>query len=169
MKTTTLLASLALTLVTAPGVVAGGPEICEPHREVLDLSYTGFRGEQYLVIDNETEWCEFWAKAQGSKPCDPSLVDFDSEVAIVAALGNRDSTCYDVDIECIERMGSSTKVRIRVVETQRAVACPCGQAFTQPVTVVATPRPVSRTDFEKRVDRVCCKPGSPECREHKWL
>ncbi len=152
-----------LLAIAASASAHATPNCDEPFTEVLRLSISGIFSEQFRVIDNEAEWCAFWTEAYINSlpppPCNTTLIDFDTEVAIVAAIGSRSNSCFGVDITCVGRAGNSENVRVEVVERQPSVSCLCLPVIVSPLQVVKIARPVHRANFKKRIEVRECSGG----------
>lgn len=153
--------STALLLAIAASPSAHATPTCdEPFTEVLRVSVSGIFFEQLRVLDNEAEWCAFWTEAYSNSssppPCDATVIDFDTEVAIVAAIGGRSNSCFAVDIACVGRAGNSENIRVEVVEQQPSLSCVCLPVVVSPLQVVKIVRPVHRANFKKRIELRDC-------------
>jgi len=151
----------ALMLALAPGASANGGSCDTPYTEVLQRQTSGVAVEQYRVIDNIDDWCEFWGQVHSvlfpAPECPVDLIDFDSELVLVAALGSRPNGCYSVDISCINELGQGDDLHVTVTEAVPGQGCVCTQAIVNPVDAVAVDRPVGRVDFFKKTARLDCR------------
>lgn len=155
-----LAAATALALTLAAPVADGGS--CDAGAtDVLSRQNTGLMTEQFRVIEDEQEWCEVWdqihSRISPAPDCDTTLVDFDTEVALLAALGSRPNGCYGVSIACVNRIGGSENLRVTVRETVPGKGCVCTQATVSPVAIVKVDRPVGTVDFFKRTAMLRCR------------
>lgn len=115
--------------------------------EVHNTVISGIRERRRTVIDNGSDWEEFWnefATAVDAPP-DPPAVDFDMHMVIVAAMGERLTSGYAIAIE--EVTESEDGVTARVVETSPENGCVLAQVVTAPVTAVTITRHDRSTVF----------------------
>ena len=124
---------------------------------------SGVTDAKDFVIRNENQWCEFWDELYGrifpQPPCDTSLVDFNKEVVIVTALGDRPNTCYGVSIYCMDSDNpGESKIRVFVRDVVPGPGCACGQAIVYPVHVVKVEKPVGQVEFLHETSVLDCGP-----------
>ena len=104
------------------------------------------------VVEDEAEWCRFWDEIPSCSPtpavCDTSTVDFDLEVAVIAALGTRPDGCYDVEISCIHTDEESNDTLIFVRELAPGAGCFCLDEIITPFDIVKVDRPIRQATFE---------------------
>ncbi len=159
-RTRTHVGMIASCLIIAAAALAAGPQCDEPFTEVLNKSFSGVTSQQFSIIESDGAWCAFWDDVHSiifpPPPCDLLGIDFESEVAIVAALGSRPNGCYGVDIVCVDRLGSSTNLKAVVNEVVPGPGCACTQAVVNPVDVVTVSRPVGRVNFVVKADTLNC-------------
>lgn len=132
-----------------------------PFTRVLH-TWSGIRTERFEVIDDEDAWCDLWSQLYGwyvpPLPCDTTLVDFDTEVAILAAIGGRLSGCYNVNVACIRKPAGAGNISVDIIERQPGPACICSLGVVFPLEVVKIPRFVTRrTIFKKRIEILDCE------------
>jgi len=151
-----LLAAAAVVVAQAQG---GSCDVAAT--EVLHRQSSGVAFQQLRVIETETEWCAFWeevfSNVSPAPDCDTTQIDFSSEVAVVAAIGNRPNGCYNADISCVNQRGQSDDLRVTVQEIVPGKGCLCTQATVSPVDVVKVPRPVGRVDFFLKKATLSCR------------
>ena len=124
-------------------------ECDQPFTTVLNAD--GPATEQYRVIDNLADWCAFRPSACGS-----GLIDFQTEIAVVAAIGTKPDTCYGVQFTCMRRNGATGGV---IVETQQMFpgpGCGCFTVITSPMTVAKLPRPAGPVTFSNGSAPLIC-------------
>lgn len=132
---------------------------CNTPFETVVHSFFGPQMPQLRVIGDRAEWCALWDQIvtdADPKGCDESLIDFDREVAIVAALGPRPTTGFDVKIACVQRDDGSGDTRGLAVESIPGLSCVTGQAFTSPVEVVKVARTMGAFTFENKSEVYEC-------------
>ena len=118
--------------------------LCDrPFATVFKTQLSGVTTEQYRVIDNLADWCAFWPAR-----CGTTSIDFSTDVAIVAALGFRPDTCFDVTITCLQSNPAPTDIRVFLTEATDT-GCECFFEITTPVHVVRAPRPMGASVFSK--------------------
>jgi hypothetical protein len=98
------------------------------------------RERRRAVIRSEAEWLAFWDEFTGTvvpKPAPPQI-DFAQHMVIVAAMGERPTGGYLIDVESVtEGDGGLT---VLVAETSPAQDCAVTQVLTAPITAVVVPR-----------------------------
>jgi hypothetical protein len=105
----------------------------------------------YRVIDNLADWCAFRPSACGS-----GLIDFTTEVAVVAAPGSRSDSCYSVAVTCMRRTGGSQDIGIVAQETYPGPGCACFFVLIDPMHIVKMPRPAGAVTFvNESVPAIC--------------
>jgi len=128
--------------------------------DVLRAPVCDSAASTYGVIENETEWCRFWEESYGCRSappaCDTGLVDFQREVAIVAAPGSAPNGCHGVGIDCIHAAGDSDDVLVFVEHSSPAANCICPAVIVTPVHVVKVARPVGQVRFEHEATVLDC-------------
>jgi hypothetical protein len=135
----------------------GGPRpndnpcpVCDrPFATIFKTSNSGVGPEQYRVIDNLADWCAFWPAN-----CGTTAIDFSTHVAVVAALGGRSDSCFDVTITCIRSDPASPDIRVFVTEGTHA-GCICSPVISSPLHVVRLLRPVSASVFSNNSVPLC--------------
>lgn len=108
-------------------------------------TYSGLNDPVRTVVRDSAEWDALWqAITRPFYPAPPlPQVDFDRDMVVVAALGARPSSGYDIVIEAARQDTSSIEIALRT--SSPAAGCPVSAAITQPVdlaTIPASPRPV---------------------------
>ncbi|HEY7505342.1 MAG TPA: protease complex subunit PrcB family protein [Gemmatimonadales bacterium] len=92
---------------------------------------SGIRGARRLVIRDPATWAHFWSElGAGVRPD----VDFQNDLVIAVAAGERSSGGHDIEVRQVERAGG--QLRIEVLETYPSTGCVTTSAMTQPVDVV---------------------------------
>jgi hypothetical protein len=101
---------------------------------------SGMDARARLVLRSREDWVELWAQLGArSLPAPPTpVVDFDTQVVVVAAAGTRRSGGYAIYVTGVE--ATVEGARIRVLETSPARECVTTAALTQPTAVVVVPR-----------------------------
>ncbi len=108
--------------------------------EVHNTVISGIRDSRRTVIRTASEWEEFWTKftAVIVPAPDPPAIDFDAQMVIVAAMGERKTGGYTIAIE--EVTDGEDGVTARVVETSPGASCDTVQVITAPVAAVSVTR-----------------------------
>ncbi|HEU4615317.1 MAG TPA: protease complex subunit PrcB family protein [Kofleriaceae bacterium] len=122
-------------------------------------TYSGLDDAVRTVVRDSAQWNALWQTiARPFYPAPPMpQVDFDRDMVVVAALGARPSSGYDIVIEGAQQDTSSIEIALRT--SSPAPGCPVTAAITQPVdlaTIPTSPRPVR---FRERSFIVPC--GAP--------
>jgi hypothetical protein len=161
MKLIRILTALALLTLLALPVLADGQkkavgQACDKEMTtILSMTYSGIREPRIEIIDNETDWCDFWNEAYRimfpQPPCDLDSIDFDTEVAVVVAIGSRPTSGYGAGVSCIQKLGESGNIRVHAVEGVPDEGCALLPVVVNPVKVVKVDRPVKNAKFRKEI------------------
>ena len=132
-----------------------------PFTRVLH-TWSGFWAERFEVIDDEDAWCDLWSELYGGYyyplPCDTTLVDFETEVAVVAGIGARGNGCFNVNVTCIRKPAGVGNIWVEVIERQPGPYCICAAAVVNPLEIVKMPRfGTRRISFKKRIEILDCE------------
>ena len=152
-----LLTTLALPILAcsddSPTEPVGGPVA---FKSVFTSDFTGFGASEQRVILSQTDWAAVWATLHRDVSPVPPLpeVDFDQEILILAALGSRSNTCFQVDVSSIQ--DSSGVLEVEVTESTPGPGCICGAAITQPAQVVRLERVAEGARFTVGQARLSC-------------
>jgi hypothetical protein len=109
-----------------------------------------------LVIRGVGAWTDLWrARIRGvDLPSSPPAVDFDVEMVVVAATGERPTGGYSVSVEGVYESGG--RIYVDVLETAPDPDCMLIQMVTSPVDVVRVFRTAADVVFvERREVRGC--------------
>jgi hypothetical protein len=100
------------------------------------------------VVRTAEEWEASWAElTAGYEPVPAApAVDFGEEMLLVAAMGERTSGGYTIEVEAAALDGGT--LRARLVETSPGPTCATTQAITCPAAAVRVPRHVGAVAFE---------------------
>ena len=136
---------LAIVLVVGCQEAAGPPAdvaalgsrvAVEPTTILTHEYYSGLENEALAVITDSAAWASVWAQLYTGRQPQPPLpvVEFRTERVLLAALGQRATGGYDIQIDSV------VQFRLGIVAYVRAVApgdtCGTTSALTQPVSVV---------------------------------
>jgi hypothetical protein len=103
-------------------------------------SYSEMTTRERVVIRSATEWPAIWSRLHGAQTPAPEVVqpDFDTEMAVVAAMGEKPTGGFDIVIDSVTRheRGAITYV----TERSPGPGCMTTQALTQPVHAVRAPK-----------------------------
>lgn len=102
--------------------------------------YGGMTVRERLVIRSASEWPAIWSRIHGSLTPPPDVVqpDFGTEVAVVAAMGEKSTGGFEIVIDSVTRHSRGSIVYI--TEQGPGSNCMTTQALTQPVHAVRAPR-----------------------------
>ena len=110
-----------------PPELSGNLEI----RRIGQWSNTGIAESRRLVIRDNQTWTAFWRELNvGDQP----QVDFNRNVVVAVAMGQRSSGGYDIAVQGVS--GIAGELTVDVVETSPAPTCATTMALTQPVDVI---------------------------------
>ena len=142
-----LVAACGGTNAGAAGGLVGAPA-SPPTARSYDAC--GFKTAERTVIRSEAAWREAWAKLNESPPTAAPAVDFSRDMLLLAALGQRNTGGYAVQIASANV--TNGVLRVEVVETRPGIGCMTTQALTCPVAVARVPRHDGAVEFVDRVD-----------------
>jgi hypothetical protein len=118
------------------------PHAAEPikMRTIAKGGFSGFEKETHLVITNETQWTDTWKKLSLQQtPAKPfPKVDFEKETVLLAAMGQKRSGGYAIEITRVEEIAGKFAVTVAARAPK-----PGGmqlQAISAPFHIVAVPR-----------------------------
>lgn len=119
-------------------------------------AYSGFRDSTRLVVRDRTAWTRVWSAINGAvEPMPPvPAVDFGEEMVIVAALGQRRSGGYAIQIDSVAR--HELGAVIYVTKSAPGRNCLTTQAITSPVHAVRVPRIEGRVAWRERATVATC-------------
>ena len=118
------------------GVALSFEVIPEVHTTVV----SGIVDRRRMVIGSASEWEEFWNEFAGVivPTPDPPVIDFETRMVIVAAMGARATGGYTIAIDEVSE--GEDGVTTRVIETSPGASCLLTQLITAPVTAVSVTR-----------------------------
>jgi hypothetical protein len=108
------------------------------------------------VISDVADFAAAWDRAyarSGHTPAVP-MVDFGQEVVVMAAFGTRRSGGYAIDIDSVRVATDAYEVFVRT--TSPGPTCGATAALTQPVVMVAAPRPALPVRFHEHASVTNC-------------
>src|SRR5688572_24543852 len=109
-----------------------------------------------VVISNASEWSATWSRIHAAQQPPPPLVqpDFATEMAVVAAMGEKASGGFDISIDSVTRHERGSIVY--VTEKIPGPSCMTTGALTQPVHAVRAPRTDGDIWWRERTLTVNC-------------
>ena len=101
---------------------------------------SGIIARELVVVRNASEWPATWSRIHGSQQPTPDVVqpDFATEMAVVAAMGEKPSGGFDISIDSVTHHERGSIVH--VTEKTPGPGCMTTGALTQPVHAVRAPR-----------------------------
>lgn len=158
---------LAISLAAVVGGCATATEPALPRDAVAlevrpfvqpDLQYfhSGATDRQRLVLDDAEEWAEIWHRITEHLTPQPPVpvVDFSTEMVVVAAMGSRPSGGYRIVIDEAGEVDGRVFVVVREISPGRG--CMVTAALTAPVAVVRIPRRAAPVTFIERAEVSRC-------------
>jgi hypothetical protein len=139
-----------------PGVVdsAGLAAALAPYRAA-----SGLRDPQRLVVRDSAHWAAVWAQlaappTPGGRAAPAPRVDFARSMVVVAAMGARPSTGFEIAIDSVYRSGGQLRAAVR----EREVGPSCGRvsAPRAPTAGVLVPRDEGDVAFDEWREFVAC-------------
>ena len=123
---------------------------------VVDQFYTGVTGSTRTVLRTEEAWAGFWRELRGDEDPipPPPFIDFGAQIVVVAAMGERPTGGYVIDITAVD--ASEDGLRVEVVEMSPGEGCTVNDAVSAPVKAVAVDRVEGEATFvEHQVVQPC--------------
>jgi hypothetical protein len=147
--------------------LAIGQPPAQPQREPVPIArfrggssafstYSGLVDSLRIVVRDSTAWRELWQQINRPflpRPPLPS-VDFQREMVVVAALGARPNTGFNVVIEGAEEDSAGIEVNVR--RSSPGAGCPVGAAMSQPVDLARMPASGRALRFRERSIVIPC-------------
>jgi len=128
-----------------------------PFTRVWYTIWSHIREQRIEIIDDEEAWCEIWPQLGTFGPCDTTLIDFSTEVAIVSAIGGFGNTCHNVHVACVRKPAGAGNILVEVTARHGGYGCGCGAAVTFPLEVVKIPRfSTRRINIKMRAEIIDC-------------
>lgn len=156
---TTLVTCLVIAGCAGAGVEDGDGQpagtVVVRSDQVAYEQYTGIEDRRREVIRSRAEWEAFWDELTEGRRPQPRVpsIDFDREIAIVAAMGQQPTGGHSIRIDEVRRTPAGLSAV--VVETTPGPGCVVTQAVTAPVhvtRVAVTDRPVRFVEQERVQD-----------------
>src|SRR5213593_2093176 len=96
--------------------------------------YSGFGNEALSVITDSATWADAWTQLYAARQPQPPLpvVDFRTERVLVAALGQRSTGGYDIQIDSVVQFKFGIVAYVRMIAPGQT--CGTTTALTQPVS-----------------------------------
>lgn len=112
--------------------------------------YSGMTARERVVIRVAAEWPATWSRIHGAQTPPPDVVqpDFNTEMAVVAAMGEKPTGGFDIAIDSIARHERGAIVY--VTERSPGPGCMTTQALTQPVHAVRAPKTEGTIGWRER-------------------
>jgi PrcB C-terminal len=125
-------------------------------RRLTSSSYSGYREPKHLVVRDSGTWAEVWKQLWTWQSPEPDLpaIDFDREMVLVAALGERPNSGYSILIESARATVDQLTVSVRVESP--GTGCGVLTVMTEPVDVVSVPRLDVGVQFVERSETGSC-------------
>jgi PrcB C-terminal len=117
---------------------------------------SGIETRERLVVRDDATWTGVWLDiVDGRQPAPPTpKIDFEANVAIVAASGTKTSGGYTIDIDEVSTMDGDAWVS--VTETNPGRRCGVTATITAPIAVVIVPRFEGKATFVEHQDTRDC-------------
>jgi hypothetical protein len=162
----TVAGSLVLVLVSCVKKETASPDgslgdrqsVFVPSQDVTlaQQTYSGDASRQRLVVQSANEWPSIWAKMHEGQSPEPAVVtpDFNSEDAVIAAMGEQNSGGYTITIDSVTRHERGSIVY--VTEKSPSSSCITPAVITHPVHAVRAPRSTGTYQWRERSLTVDC-------------
>ena len=119
--------------------------------------HSAYLTPQRLVIRTSEQWSEAWTQiTRNLLPPPPAPpVDFDREMVILVAMGQRPTGGYVITVDGV--YDAAGRIFAEVRETSPGAGCITTAALTQPVDAVRIPRRDGAVIFVERDETVVCR------------
>ncbi|MFH1513827.1 MAG: protease complex subunit PrcB family protein [bacterium] len=144
---------------------------CVDQRDLVRGNHSLIHEPRWQVIYTPEAWWQFWNEHGGNIP-EPPLVEFPHEMVVVGMIGDRPTTGWSVNIECVKFLNNDTSdpvILIEAVEVKPGPNCVTEHVITQPFHFVAVPAFEGRVDVILRHEIDPCGPPPPECVDFRVL
>lgn len=124
-------------------------EECVFQRDLDKGFHSNINEPVWEAFRSEGEWMNFWAEHGPYMP--PPEVNFSEEMAIVGMIGDRPTSGWSVEIDCVEYKEDSSQgpvILIHATEVEPGPDCIVMPVVTQPYHFIAVPM------FEGRIDLI---------------
>jgi PrcB C-terminal len=155
-----VLSSVAAACTASPSAPDGRDEPLSFVRlrpEPLSLTYnSSFRTQMRAVVRDAATWQLTWDEIwRGQSPMPPlPTVDFQREMIIVAALGEKPTGGYSIFLDGVLDSASGLTVQVRIVTP--GARCGTTLALTQPVDVARVTRHDGQVNYAERAETQDC-------------
>ncbi|RMH15519.1 MAG: hypothetical protein D6696_20515 [Acidobacteria bacterium] len=120
--------------------------------ETPDVSYeviyqtqnSPITSQRLEVLRDAESFARAWRELGGEEP--PPAVDFERQMVVLAATGERPNTCYRVEIGGIERTASG--LAVEVIDVVPGEDCMCGMMIVHPALAARLERHDGPVSFE---------------------
>ena len=145
-----LLATVLLPACSQPEPLALSLQSNAPEFQPLHATqYSNIREKQRLVIGDAETWAALWAEMMSTgSPSTPPYVDFQKEVVIVAAMGERRVGGYEIAIESVQFTNGAALVTVR--STSPGPTCDRAEVMTAPLDAVRMRKVSGPIAFQER-------------------
>lgn len=125
-------------------------------RRLNSSAYSGYGEPKRLVVRDTETWADVWKQMWQWQSTEPALpvIDFDREMILVVALGERPSGGYSILIDSVQATVDQLTVSVRIVSPGSGCVVPT--VMTQPVDVVYVPRLEVGVQFVQRSETREC-------------
>ena len=113
-------------------------------------SYSGMNARERLTVQSANEWLNLWSRIHGTQSPIPPIVepDFNTEVALVAAMGEKPSGGFTITIDSVTRHERGSIVY--VTEKSPSESCITPAVLTQAVHAIRAPKIDGTTWWRER-------------------
>jgi hypothetical protein len=154
-----LSASFVSAMVVVVGCADNVPSVqIQPLPEAQPVRYySGITTQQRLVVRDAATWASTWQQivSRIQPPPPVPMVDFASNLVIVAAMGTKPTGGYSIDVDNVRISGPDAS--ISVTEQSPGSGCVVTQAETAPVAVVLVPQFTGQATFIEHSTQLACR------------
>ncbi len=133
---------------TATQTEAGSKSQSIAFSELNSGTNGGFNEKVNQVITDQNTYNEVWAAAfsKFANPQKPNRIDFEKNMVLLVAMGERTSGGYTIKIKSIDDIGENIKVTIK--EEKPGTSCMTTSVMTYPYQIVELPKQTKKIMFD---------------------
>lgn len=101
------------------------------------------------IVGTPEEFCRIWESISTVHPCDPGLIDFETEVVLVTSSVSLHTCGYGLRVDCVQSGHTAGSVEVRLATRRPGYGClGLGCEWRNEIAMVKVPRPVASATFE---------------------
>jgi hypothetical protein len=145
--------ALAACATDEPGVPSDSVRLASRTLVEHQGSYDPYHDQARLLIHDADAWEQHWTQIVGDGMPAPA-VDFSREMIVLAAMGMRSSSGYDITVEGVFEHADGLYIQVR--ESSPGQGCGVFTIITAPVVALAVPRTDGPVYWVELTDTIRC-------------